>query len=126
VSKTQYISSFITKALALAFYISFLGVQLFFNFDTGKGPAITIHICNYASQHNSFPPGIKQNNKPKCNATVLLNKRFQPESILVVNTISIKAPAYYIETAIKYSPFDQYIPDSISCVHSKRGPPAVA
>jgi hypothetical protein len=123
----QHISSILTKAFALVLYISFLGVQLFFNFDTGKGPATTIRSYSYTTQQSNSPLGIKQNNKKNGNhATILLNKRFQPESILVMNTISIQTPVCYIGTTIKYLPFDQYIPTSNKLVHSLRGPPVVA
>jgi hypothetical protein len=123
----QNISSILTKAFALVLYISFLGVQLFFNFDTGKGPATTIRSYGCTTQHSNCLLGIKQNTKNNGNhATVLLNKRFQPESILVMNTISIQTPVCYIETANKYLPFDQYISTSNKYVHSLRGPPVVA
>jgi len=123
----QHISSILTKAFALVLYISFLGVQLFFNFDTGKGPATTIRSYSFTTQQSNSLLGIKQNKKDNGNhATVLLNKRFQPESILVMNTISIQTLVCYIETANKYLPFDQHIPTSNKHVHSLRGPPVVA
>ncbi|HTC00600.1 MAG TPA: hypothetical protein VK705_07945 [Ferruginibacter sp.] len=125
----QTISSFLSKAFVVFLYISFLGVQLFFNFDTGKGPTTTVHYYSSNSNtKNSSPlPCIKRINKNGSKqVTVLLNKRFQPESILVLNTIQIKTPVCYIEKANTYLPFDQFIPTSNILARSLRGPPAIA
>jgi hypothetical protein len=120
------ISSFITKAFALLLYISFFGVQLFFNFDTGKGPATTIHYYSYNTVNSSFPSHIKQTNKANTKqAIVLLNKRFHPENILAWNNTSIKAPLNYVETTIKYVAFNEHIPSSDHTTYSLRGPPFV-
>ena len=123
----QTISSFLSKAFVVFLYISFLGVQLFFNFDTGKGPTTTIHYYSCNTKNSSPLPCIRRINKnDNKQVTVLLNKRFQPESILVFNTIQIKTPVCYIEKANKYLPFDQHIPTSNILVRSLRGPPAIA
>ena len=123
----QTISSFLSKAFVVFLYISFLGVQLFFNFDTGKGPATTIHYYSSNSKNSSPLPCIRRINKNGSKQiTVLLNKRFQPESILVLNTIQIKIPVCYIEKTNKYFSFDQHIPTSNLLTRSLRGPPIVA
>jgi hypothetical protein len=123
----QTISSFLSKAFVVFLYISFLGVQLFFNFDTGKGPTTTVHYYSSNTKNSSPLPCIKRINKNGSKqVTVLLNKRFQPESILVFNTIQIKTPVCYIEKANTYLPFDQFIPTSNILARSLRGPPAIA
>jgi hypothetical protein len=125
--KRQNISLLYNKVFALFLYIAFFGVQLFFNFDTGKGPVTTIQYYSYSSQNSSALSHIKQTNKNnRKQITVRLNKRFQPESTLVLNTISIKTPVCYIEKANKFIPFDQYIPTSNLLTKCLRGPPAVA
>lgn len=124
--KKRNISSLISKAFILCLYISFLAVQLFFNFDIGKGPATPI---NYYSFHplNKTESFVNQPRKLDTKkATVFLNKRFQPESILIWNTIEIEAPVKYIETQDQYVSFDQHIAAIHIHTRSLRGPPTIA
>jgi hypothetical protein len=118
------ILSYITKTPVLILYVSFFIVQMFFNFDIANSsnkPALY-----KIEPGNHFSVIKKINTEKDKKQTTRLNKRFKPQAILTYYQVSIKSPAYRLETRIFVSHADIFIPATFLLSQSFRGPPVVA
>jgi len=119
----QNISASLFKMPVLALYVSFFIVQLFFNFDISNHSNNSYYPNNAQSQ--AFSGIHKINTGKETRQTIRLNKRFQPQAMLVYNAVTIKAPVHYF-IANTYSHYsNRLIPSIITSAQSLRGPPSV-
>jgi hypothetical protein len=116
------------KIPLLSLYISFLIVQLFFNFDIANPLDPGTFHPSYASVTTGYRyPGIgKRDNAENKKPTVRLNKRFKPQVILVQHSIILISPIRYTDpkSFVTYPGF--FIPAPFLRSPFFRGPPVVA
>ncbi len=115
----------LSRIVCLLIFAPFFAVQCFYYYNAQAKtatPAIAVAAEKTASKNNAA--AIEQENGTGKKATINLNKRFQPGSILSVGFVEFEKPFTYCERTLT----SRYInPFSLSVLHhtgTLRGPPA--
>lgn len=115
----------LSRITCLLIFAPFFAVQCFYYYNAQAitaTPSIAATIEKAASKNN--PPAVEQENGTGKKATINLNKRFQPGSVLSVAFVEFEKPFTYCERKL----ISRYInPFSLCVWHhtgTLRGPPA--
>jgi len=117
------------KLLLFAVYIVFFSVQLFCRFATTQTFASLEAYSYSASKAAQVKSGEKEipNSFPKRHyKSVFLNKHYQPETVLFVETPDFYIPFLYKEFSATFNFIDENIKDPHFWTPFLRGPPSLA
>lgn len=127
--KKKKILFWLTKLPLLFLYISFLTVQLSFNFDTpGNGNDKSI-VAIYPAAHASlsiYPTLTRKSGDQSNKPNIRLNKRFQQENALCCQRIAIKTTIRYLNSKYAVSYNNRLLQSTDFSTWLLRGPPFVA
>ena len=116
------------KLPLLLLYISFFIVQLFFNFDIANHSNNNPQLYSYKKlSATRITPVVNKTNKGKTKQqTIRLNKRFEPQAMLVYHGTEVKVPEYCFGIKQPGISRELILPTPYLHPHSLRGPPVTA
>jgi hypothetical protein len=117
------------KLPLLLLYISFFTVQLFFNFDIANHSINSPQLYSYKelSATRIAPVVVNKTNKGKTKQqTIRLNKRFEPQAILVHHGMEVKGPVYCSNIKLPGIRKKMILSSPYLYSQSFRGPPVAA